>query len=232
MSDLPRRAVVTVLGAGAFVGFEQFAENGVTDGTGSGNQTATDEPDIQLDNDTLEVDSDTVTVEVDAANYGDSEGTATVEFRDQVETLEEKSVSLDAGAVESLEFSRDYLDIEEEDVDLVIINEELPLAVDLNLPRSDIQFNDAQIVDEDGEEIEEIEEGETFFVEGVAENVGDRPGDKTYVLFGDDEELDDESVNSIQATIPTSNLNTLSKISISTRTRTAKRSTSVSTKRE
>lgn len=192
MSDLSRRAFGAILGSGAFVWFDKnYQGNG---GTGGGNVTNPEAADIQLDDAVLDVTSDTVTVDVDAANFGGETGDATVLIRDQVEELASQNVTLEAGAVEALQFTNDYTNITADDVTLDVVNDQYPLAVDLTVPRQHIQFTGGRIEDTNGNEITEITEGQTFYVIGTAENVGDRDGEKTYVLYGNDTEIDSQLV--------------------------------------
>lgn len=192
MSDIGRRAFAAVLGSGAFVWFDK---NYQTDGGNTGGNTTNPEAaEIQLDGAQLSVDTDTVTVDVEAANYGGQSGDATVLFRDQVEELDSRNVTLEAGAVEALQFTNDYTNITEADVTLDVVNDQYPLAVDLTLPRPNIQFTGGTIEDTNGNQITEIEEGQTFYVRGSAENTGARSGDKTYVLYGNDSEIDSQLV--------------------------------------
>lgn len=191
MSDLGRRAFGAILSGGVIAWANKKQGRS---GTGGGNTTNPDGPEIQLDGAEFAVDTDTVTVDVDAANYGGQEGDATVLFRDQVEELDSRSVTLEAGAVEALQFTNDYQNITADDVTLDVVNDQYPLAVDLTVPRQHIQFTGGTIEDSNGNEITEIEEGQTFYVVGTAENVGDRDGEKTYVLYGNDTEIDSQLV--------------------------------------
>ena len=196
MSDLSRRAIVTVLGAGAFVGFEHRSEDIFG---GGGDSSATTESDILLENPSFAVTQEEngfawVAVEADLANYGGDDGSQQVEFRDQVELLDAKMVDVPAGDMVLLEFDEEYYDITEDDVELDVVNNSTG-KIELTVPRADIQFDPLGIFDENGNEITEIEEGETFFVEGTAENFGERWGEKNYVLFGNEDQLDDQLVD-------------------------------------
>ena len=199
MSEIGRRAFAAIVGSGAFVFFDKtYRSDG---GSTGGNATATDDVDIRLEGEVLNVVQDdtssdvTVSVDVDAVNYGTTDGTQLVEFVDQVETLEERSVSVASGATEPLQFSEIYQSITESDVTLNVTNDTNPPQVALDLPRSDIQFSNATITDDTGTVISEIEEGQTFFVSGDVENFGAIDGDKTYVLYGDSDQLDSTTVN-------------------------------------
>jgi len=145
---------------------------------------------VDLNNSDEEVE---LTVDADLVNLGSEDRLRQVAFRDQVYLLNTERISVDGDSSKQLSYSETYRDIVEDDVEIDLVNGEIAEIV-LDVPRDEIVLGNLSVVDDQGDEVEEIEVGDYVYVIGPVENIGERFGEKTYRLFGGETLLDQTSV--------------------------------------